>query len=80
MTHFNPNYDFSAYYDQVYERSETVRDETETCHTCKGEGREYYSSCCGAEVIDGICQDIDCLKPCDTESEECGECKGEGEV
>lgn len=80
MTYQNDSFIAEHWHDQLHERSETVRDETETCPTCKGEGREYYSACCGAEVIDGICQDIDCLKPCETESEECGECKGEGEV
>ena len=50
------------------------------CEECNGEGRIYYSVCCGEEVIDGICQEVNCLENCEIDSERCSKCKGEGEI
>jgi len=61
-----------------YERNEDIK--IKECPHCEGIGKTYLSDCCGAEVVDGICQDIECLKPCTTEVEKCYDCNGEGEV
>lgn len=72
------NYSYSAEKacDNLHDRYEDVR--TTTCTTCNGEGKEYYSDCCGAQIINETC--TDCKKPCNEDSETCGTCKGEGEV
>lgn len=72
----NDSYIAEKFYDQLYERNETTH-ETD-CGHCGGDGKEYLSDCCGAEIIDGICQDIECLKPCAVSDELCHVCKGEG--
>jgi RecJ-like exonuclease len=48
------------------------------CQECNGEKKIYYSDCCGAEIIKGIC--YDCHEKCNEESEICYYCDGEGEV
>lgn len=50
------------------------------CFVCQGTGKIYFSLCCGAEVIDGVCQDLDCLQNCQITHEKCDECDGEGEL
>lgn len=76
MTYQNDSFIVEQFYENVYQRSETV--ETKTCPTCDGSGREFYSNCCGETIINGIC--TDCKKPCHEDSEPCGTCQGEGEV
>ena len=66
--------------DSYYDRSEDAEVKMETCPDCGGDKRIYYSDCCGAQVIDGICQDINCLEPCKEEWEECRNCDDNGEV
>lgn len=61
-----------------YERNEDIT--IKECPDCQGHGKTYLSDCCGAEVVDGICQDIECLKSCITEVEKCDVCRGEGEI
>jgi len=74
---------FDKHYDQLYEQSAFARNESiemKECEKCNGTGHIIYSECCGAEIIDGICQDIDCLLPCTEYKERCDECNGEGEI
>lgn len=66
--------------DSAYDRSEDIEIKMIECPDCKGKGIIYYSTCCGSEIIDGICQNIDCLEPCETSSEQCETCDGEGDV
>ena len=75
--------DYSQHYDSQYEQSVFARHDsihTVECEHCKGAGKIVYSNCCGSEVLDGICQDIECLKPCIIDQEKCYDCNGEGEV
>lgn len=78
--YYNDSFAAEKFYDNMYndmhERSETVS--TETCPDCNGEGKEYYSACCGAPIIKDIC--TDCKQPCEEESETCCTCNGEGEI
>jgi|VirMetMinimDraft_7_1064189.scaffolds.fasta_scaffold38259_5 DnaJ-class molecular chaperone len=73
---------FDEYYDRLHEaqfaRNENIR--IDDCDHCNGSGEIEFSDCCGAAVLDGICQDIECLKPCVTVTEKCDECHGEGTV
>jgi DnaJ-class molecular chaperone len=64
--------------DSAYDRSEDAVIKMQTCHECNGEKYIYYSDCCGAEIIKGIC--YDCKDKCNEESEICYHCDGEGEV
>ena len=66
--------------DSAYDRKEDIEINMIECPECKGHGKIYYSDCCGSEVIDGICQNIECFESCETVSEKCDECNGEGEV
>ena len=65
-------------FEDHFARFEDIK--TVECEHCKGYGKIVYSDCCGAEVIDGICQDLECLKPCTSDQEKCYDCNGEGEV
>lgn len=80
---YNDSYIVENGWDQLYERSETIS-QPKDCGTCSGEGKEYFSKCCGAPVKeDDILHDnycSDCLKVCDIDSEDCSTCNGEGET
>lgn len=71
-----------SFYDRMYEsqfdRNENIK--IVECSHCNGNGNIYYSDCCGDEIVDGICQDIECLKPSVEVKEKCYDCNGEGEV
>jgi hypothetical protein len=73
---------FDEYYDRLHEaqfaRNENIR--IDDCDCCGGSGHIEYSKCCDAPAIDGICQDIDCLKPCQIYTETCDDCNGEGTI
>jgi hypothetical protein len=73
---------FDEYYDRLHEaqfaRNENIR--IDECDCCGGSGEIIFSDCCGAEVVDGICQDVECLNPCKIETERCDECNGEGTI
>lgn len=70
----------SDYVPDLYSRSEDACIKMKTCPDCGGSKRVYFSDCCGSEVIDDICQDIDCLEKCNVNSEECHNCDDNGEV
>jgi len=67
-------------HDRSYDRFEDSEVKMKTCHECGGSKRIYYSDCCGADVIDGICQDLDCLKHCAELYDPCRNCDDNGEV
>lgn len=71
---------FSDYVPDLYSRSEDAEIKMITCPDCNGTKRIFFSACCGAEIIDGICQDIDCLQKCNEDSDECLNCDDNGEV
>jgi len=50
------------------------------CPTCDGSGRvnEWYSKCCGDDIINGIC--IDCKEVAEYDTDTCPDCKGHGIV
>jgi len=69
-----------SFYDRMYEsqfdRNENIK--IVECSHCDGIGYIPLSDCCGAEIVDGICQDIECLNTCIEVKETCDECHGEG--
>lgn len=70
----------SDYVPDLYSRSEDAEVKMETCPDCGGSKRIYYSDCCGAQIVDDICQDIDCLKHCAELYDTCRKCDDNGEV
>lgn len=64
------------YYDEIYERSESVSDnEPVTCTSCDGDGS--WSDCCGSASMDnGICGA--CGDAC--KEVNCDVCKGDGVI
>jgi DnaJ-class molecular chaperone len=48
------------------------------CDNCHGWGKEFYSNCCGEQVIDKKCSH--CGDDCFECHEKCEQCNGEGEV
>ena len=72
----NDSYTVEKYYDDLYERPESVSQKE--CPHCEGTGKEILSECCGAIIIDDKCSD--CKNECSTISEDCEECNGEGVV
>lgn len=74
----NDSYIAEEFYNRAYDRQEDATENTCTCHRCEGSGKEFYSDCCGEDIINGIC--TDCKKPCNEDWEVCNMCQGEGEV
>ena len=70
------------YYERLREsqfaRNENIR--IQECHECNGAGQIPFSECCDVEVVDGICQDVECLKPCTVYTQICDQCNGDGTI
>ena len=61
-----------------YENEPYTRIKMIECKTCDGLGKEFYSSCCGEQVINQKCSH--CGDDCLTYSDKCYTCNGEGEI
>ena len=71
---YNDSYAAEKAYDDLYESQVEPKD----CGSCQGEGKIYFSDCCGAYVKDDTC--IDCGKLCAEDNEPCSTCNGEGVI
>jgi DnaJ-class molecular chaperone len=61
-----------------YDRNEINNPIMIECDNCHGWGKEFYSNCCGEQVIDKKCSH--CGDDCFECHEKCEQCNGEGEV
>lgn len=75
---YNDSYIVENGWDQLYERSETIS-QPKDCPECIN-GEIVFSSCCGANIEDGVCQDPACGFECEEVVEDCSTCNGEGEI
>lgn len=74
----DPNDGFSVekYWDDRYEDSQGA--DSVECPDCMGSGLQYFSECCGTDIINNKC--TECNQECEVEKESCTNCKGEGEI
>jgi DnaJ-class molecular chaperone len=50
----------------------------QTCSSCDGWGKIFYSNCCGEKIVNNKC--TDCGDASFKMYEKCEECNGDGEV
>lgn len=72
MTYQNDSFIVEQFYENVYQRSETVSDNT--CPECEGECQTQYCITCGKHEKECECDTPDLI------TEDCDKCHGRGEI